>query len=198
MYEDRRNSFSLVSSLYSAFLYILDCCLSLFIVPVNGVAFWITVEKFLEKIPNFELQAILTTCCTIVFVLVHIGCKSFYRFIKRYTVSTYRFFIVSKLYIYIASACGTVVYAGILEARYSNIPGIDDPFTNCLVTVVSFAALFGLKCYPHLADFGSDIGSEATPEDVFLFPYRLFNFSVRISNFDHSSMSLLSPRKKFC
>ncbi|XKL61100.1 hypothetical protein PGB90_008157 [Kerria lacca] len=49
--------------------------------------------------------------------------------------------------------------------------------------IVSFVILFSIKCRPHLATISNDIGKESTVEDVFLFPFRLFDCSVILTDY---------------
>ena len=185
-------------------LFILDYFLFLIVIPVCGIAFWIGTYYFLiffnKPDPWYMgVKFTILTICAVIFALKHVARVSIYKFIRDNVKSKVKFFIVSKIYIYIFALCSTVVFAGIFELKFSgeqisidsklnNTSGASkvnpteesesNPLLCILFTVFGFLILFCIKCRPHLAGGAGDVGRETTAEDVFLFPVTLFGTSV--------------------
>lgn len=159
-------------------LYILDCLLNLFVIPICIVVTWASIDYIVNRLDNY-LKIILIIVCVAVHSLSHLCCKFIYRFIKLHVTSPKCFFIISKLYLYIFGFASIVLYGVVPEKNLSELPDSDNFYQNVAFVIIPFIILCALKCRPNLADIsGSEVGRETTAEEVFLFPYRLFNFSV--------------------
>lgn len=160
-------------------LYVLDCFLSLFVIPICAAAFYVSLSYIVNKASD-NLRIILIITCAIVHSCSHLFCKFIYRSIREFVKSPIAFYIVSKVYLYIFGFASIVIYGVVPENQLAQLPFANSSYADGAMLVVGFGTLLAMKCRPYLAaDMGgSEIGRETTPEEVFLFPYRLFNFSV--------------------
>lgn len=159
-------------------LYVLDFVLSLFVIPISAVVAWTSIYYVVEKITDNFWKVTLIVSCALVHSLNHLCCKFIYRFIVEYVTGRKTFFIVSKIYLYVFAFASTVIYGVVPEDHLEQLPYAESPYHNIILVVISFATLLTIRCRPHIDFFGRDCGGETTPEEVFLFPFRFFSFSV--------------------
>lgn len=188
MMQVRRNSVAVKNYVYSSklILYILDCVLSLFVLPFLSTAFWVSVDYlYLYKIPGTFSKIGVVCFCALLYIFLHTASKSIYRFVVQFSYqSKVRFHIAAKTYVYVSAVAGVIVYDGI-DSFTEDTEWANNIWVNIFMVVSGFSMLFWMKCYVHLAGFGNDVDNESTPEEVFLFPFRIFEYSV--SNLWYSS-----------
>lgn len=177
MMQVRRGSVAVKNYVYSSklILYVFDCVLSLFVLPTLSTAFWVSVDYiYLYNIDN----RIAVGVSAILYIFLHTASKSIYRFAVKFAYqSKIRFHIAAKTYIYVSAISGVVVIDGI-DGFSEDADWAKNIWLSAFMVVFGFTMLFWMKCYVHLAGFGNDVDQESTPEEVFLFPFRIFESSV--------------------
>lgn len=190
MRENTRKKNRSVSSDCGAFLckytlFLLDYVLFLGVIPFCGIAFWVGTYYCLQlsQSPSkwfVYVKYALISVSALIYAVMHSARVSIYKIIRDYVTSDIKFFIVSKIYIYIFSLCGTIVFVVVFETQPPE-DSFGTKIPECLLmTIVGFLILFCIKCRPHLAGGVGDVDKEQTPEDVFLFPVTLFKTSVSV------------------